>query len=206
MPNPCPESSDAGCNGPFRVQFRLTFPADYEEQWVPPPGGGLPIARVSEVQVALDQALADAFDPFLATVSTWNDASGTDVRAGLVQAGSPLTFRGGANHGETFTEEGDPAPAPEVEVEALPDGVQVWTAEVWTHSTEPPTAEVLDYAYMAGLWAARLGTLTVGSGAVAQVEVESVWLALTLPATELGPEYPPADRTIEIADAPADEE
>jgi hypothetical protein len=195
MPTPCPDTADAGCNGPFRVQFRLTFPADYEEQWVPPPGGGIPISRVSEVQVALEQALNDMFVDFTATVSTWDDSRGTELRSGLVKAGATLTYRGTANHEESLAAEAEP------EVEALPDGVQVWTAEVWTHSAEPPTAEVLDYAYITGLWASALDTITVGSGVDALVLVEGVWIAATLPAEELDPEYPPADRSIEIAAA-----
>jgi hypothetical protein len=148
---------------------------------------------VSEVQVALDQALNDMFIDFTTTVSTWGDSGGTQVRSGLVKAGAAMTFRGTANHEESL--------ASEVEVEALPDGVQVWTAEVWTFSAEPPTADVLDYAYIAGLWAATLDSLTTGSEAVAEVVVESVWIAATLPAEQLDPEYPPEDRTIEIAAA-----
>lgn len=197
MPSPCADSSDPGCNGPFRVQFRLTFPDDYEEQWVPPPGGGIPIAKVSEVQVALEQALTDMSVDFTATVTTWDDSQGTVVRSGLVKAGAALAYRGTATHEE--------AEAAEIAAQVLPDWVQVWTAEVWTNSTEPPTADVLDYAYMAGLWAGQLVDLTVGSGPVAEVAIDGVWIAATSPAQQLDPEYPPADRTVEIAAADDDE-
>lgn len=192
MSNPCPEIDDPGCFGPFRVQLRLTFPEDYEEQWVPPPGGGLPIARVSEVQVALDQALGDMYDEVTATVTTTGD-QGTVVRPGLVRVGSTLTFRGFADH-----EGRDPS----VDPEPLPDGVQVWTAEVWVHTVEPPSAAVLDYAYIAGEWADRLEDITTGSGVDALVEVDGVWLAANLPAEQLDPTYPASsDRAVEIAAA-----
>jgi hypothetical protein len=193
MSSPCPDLTAAGCFGPYRVQLRLTLPDDYEEQWVPPPGGGVPIARVSEVQLALNQALSDIAADVLVSVTTQSDEHGTVMRAGLVLISSMSTFRGPANHEGTD---------PDTEPEPLPPGVQVWTAEVWTYAAEPPTAAPLDYAYIAGLWASHLGGITTASGVDAQVLVEGVWLAANLPAEELDPEYPTSPgHTIEIAAA-----